>query len=89
MKHAIRTSTKTAVMSVRFRLSNFMVKFPFRSFKRKTVFLLQRMSASALASKMFQAISECDRDTLKELLEEQPAQLNDIKTVDKNFGDVF
>lgn len=27
-------------MSVRFRLSNFMVKFPFRSFKRKTVFSL-------------------------------------------------
>lgn len=47
------------------------------------------MSTSALASKMFQAISECDRDTLKELLEEQPAQLNDIKTVDKNFGNVF
>lgn len=47
------------------------------------------MSASALASKMFQAISECDRDTLKELLEEQPAQLNDIKTVDKNFGNVL
>ena len=76
-------------MRVRVRLLHFMVKFHSMPFKRITVFLLQRMSASALGAKMFQAIREGDVEALKELLEEQPAQLNDVKTVDMNFGSVF
>ncbi|XP_022786816.1 serine/threonine-protein phosphatase 6 regulatory ankyrin repeat subunit A-like isoform X3 [Stylophora pistillata] len=46
----------------------------------------KRMSASALGAKMFQAIREGDVDALKELLEEQPAQLNDVKTEEGDFA---